>query len=172
MSNFSFRTARLSSLTISNVLPCTLVDQTVSSRLHCRLRRWSHSEPLGSSWRRDGTARGARSLFLDSSHWIFVVWLPAVLVAEKLVGTLNRKDFWKVVLKNSPVWMRSMVYGFFGYALINFLLFIAKAPASSSGANPPAAVWRGFSGHWMAFYSAALAILCSAARHQASFDRG
>jgi hypothetical protein len=100
------------------------------------------------------------------------VWLPAVLVAEKLVGTLNRKDFWKVVLKNSPVWMRSMVYGFFGYALINFLLFIAKAPASSSGANPPAAVWRGFSGHWMAFYSAALAILCSAARHQASFDRG
>jgi hypothetical protein len=29
--------------------------------------------------------------------------------------------------------------------------------------NPPASVWRGFSGHWMAFYSAALAVLCSAA---------
>jgi hypothetical protein len=32
-----------------------------------------------------------------------------------------------------------------------------------SGANPPPVVWRGFSGHWMAFYSAALAILYSAA---------
>jgi hypothetical protein len=99
------------------------------------------------------------------------VWLPAVFVAEELAGNLNRKDFWKVVLKNSPVWMRSVVYGFFGYALINFLLFIAKAPAGNSGANPPAALWKGFSGHWMAFYSAALAILYSAARHQASFDR-
>jgi hypothetical protein len=76
------------------------------------------------------------------------VWLPAVFVAETLAGNLHRKDFWKVVLKNSPGWMRSVVYGFFGYALINFLLFIAKAPAGSSGANAPAAVWRGFSRHW------------------------
>jgi hypothetical protein len=97
---------------------------------------------------------------------IFVVWFPAVLVAQRLVGNVNRKDFWKVVLKNAPDWMRYMFYGFFGYALVNFMLFMTKAPSGGSGANPPAVVWRGFSGHWMVFYSAALAILYSAARSE------
>jgi hypothetical protein len=95
---------------------------------------------------------------------IFVVWFPAVLVAQRLVGNVNRKDFWKVVLKNAPDWMRYMFYCFFGYAFVNFMLFMTKAPNGGSGANPPAVVWRGFSGHWMAFYSAALAILYSAIR--------
>jgi hypothetical protein len=93
---------------------------------------------------------------------IFVVWFPAIFVAQRLVGNVNRKDLWKVVLKNSPDWMRYMVYGFGGYAIVNFLLFMAKAPSGGRG-NPPAVVWRGFSGHWMAFYSAAFAMLYSAA---------
>jgi len=94
---------------------------------------------------------------------IFIVWLPAVLVAQRLVGNVSRKDLWKVVLKDSPDWMRYMVYGFSGYAVVNFLFFMTKVPSGRSG-SPPAVVWRGFSGHWMAFYSAALAILYSAAR--------
>lgn len=94
---------------------------------------------------------------------IFVVWLPAILVGRNRVGTLNSRDPWKVLLKGSPDWMRYMVYGFFGYAIINFALFWLKTPSGGSGANPPADVWRGFSGHWMAFYSAALAILYTAA---------
>jgi hypothetical protein len=101
---------------------------------------------------------------------IFVVWLPAVLVSQRLVGTMNRNDFWKIVLKNSPDWMRYMVYAFGGYAMVNFLLFMVNAPKGGNGANPPAVVWRGFSGHWMAFYSAALAILYSASRSQAPVD--
>ena len=102
---------------------------------------------------------------------IFVVWFPAVLVAQRLVGNVNRKDLWKVVLKDSPDWMRYMVYGFFGYAMFNFLLFMTKAPTGGGGANPPAVVWRGFSGHWMAFYSAALAILYAAARNVDTIPR-
>jgi len=94
---------------------------------------------------------------------IFVVWFPAIFVAQRLVGNVNRKDLWKVVLRGSPDWMRYMVYGFGGYAIVNFLLFMTKAPSGGSG-NPPAVVWRGFSGHWMAFYSAAFAMLNSAAR--------
>lgn len=96
---------------------------------------------------------------------IFAVWIPAVLVAQRLVGSTNRKDFWKVVLKGSPDWMRYMVYAFFVYAFVNFLFFMGKAPSGGSGLNPPASVWRGFSGHWMVFYSAALAILYSAANN-------
>jgi hypothetical protein len=60
---------------------------------------------------------------------------PAVLVAQLLVGNVNRKNLGKVVLKDSPDWMRYMVYGFFGYAMANFLLFMAKAPSGGS-ANP------------------------------------
>jgi hypothetical protein len=47
----------------------------------------------------------------------------------------------------------------FGYALINFALFALKAHAGATGTKPAPEVWRVFSGHWMAFYSASLAIL-------------
>ena len=102
---------------------------------------------------------------------IFIVWFPSVLISQKLVGNVNRKDFWKLVLKDSPDWMRYMVYGFLGYAIVNFLFFMVNAPRGDGGANPPAEVWRGFSGHWMAFYSAAMAILYSADQNQAVFDK-
>jgi hypothetical protein len=120
-----------------------------------------------SLWVHIGAVMGRRvapqSFFWMLHVGIFVVWFPTIFVAQRLVGSTSRRDFWKVVLKGSPDWMRYMVYGFFGYAIVNFLLFMMKAPSGSSG-NPPAVVWRGFSGHWMAFYSAALAILYSAAK--------
>ena len=57
-----------------------------------------------------------------------------------------------------------MTYGFFIYAIINFITFMIAAPAGQQAPNAPAppVVFRGFSGHWMAFYSAATAILYSA----------
>jgi hypothetical protein len=94
---------------------------------------------------------------------IFVVWLPAVIACNRLVRNFNRKDFWKAALRGCPDWMRWLTYGFLGYAIINFLLFVALAqPRVAGGANAPPQVFRGFSGHWMAFYSAAAAILYSA----------
>lgn len=59
-----------------------------------------------------------------------------------------------------------MTTGFFIYAIVNFTLFaIFSAPAGKQiSGDPPSAVWRGFSGHWMVFYSAGLAILTSAYR--------
>jgi hypothetical protein len=120
-----------------------------------------------SLWVHLGAVAGRRvapeAFFSKLNVGIFVVWFPAVFVAIKRVGNNARKDFWKLVLRGSPEWMRYMVYGFFAYAIVNFAIFFFQAPQGSSGANPPAAVWRGFSGHWMAFYSAALAILYSAA---------
>jgi hypothetical protein len=103
---------------------------------------------------------------------IFVVWFPAVMVAQRQVGNLNRKDFWKVILKGSPDWVRYLVYGFLGYAVVNFMYFFFQAPTGrDDGANPPAIVWRGFSGHWMVFYLSALAILYSAARQNVESRR-
>jgi hypothetical protein len=60
--------------------------------------------------------------------------------------------------------MRWLTIAFFWYAIVNFILFIAVAPprGARGAANAPPEVFRGFSGHWMAFYSAAAATLYSA----------
>lgn len=101
---------------------------------------------------------------------IFIVWLPTVLVASRIGADFERKDLWKAVLRGCPQWMQYMVCGFFGYALLNFAIFIIASPKGGSGPMPPAVV-RGFSGHWMAFYSAAAAVLYSAT-HVSDRDQG
>jgi hypothetical protein len=94
---------------------------------------------------------------------IFIVWFPAALVSLVLTRDVPRKDYWKAALRGCPGWMKYMVYGFFGYAIINFALFFfggflnVVAPLSSTSSS----FLRGFSGHWMAFYSMAFAILYS-----------
>ena len=62
--------------------------------------------------------------------------------------------------------MRYMTLGFFIYAIVNFAIFVLfLAPTGRQvGGEPPGAVWRGFSGHRMVFYSAGLAILTGAYR--------
>jgi hypothetical protein len=94
---------------------------------------------------------------------IFLVWIPAVLVSTRTTRYANRKDFWKVALAGCPVWMRRGLYALFGYAIFNFVVFIATTasqPKHQAGGAPPSGV-RGFSGHWMIFYGAAFAILYS-----------
>lgn len=89
---------------------------------------------------------------------IFLVWFPAVLVAQSLTRDTKRRDFWRAALRGCPQWMRCMTYGFFGYAFINFALFIVGLFGQH---DDELVSLRGFSGHWMAFYSAALALLYS-----------
>jgi len=128
-----------------------------------------------SLWIHLGAVRGQRlapEFFFWGLHLgIFLVWFPAILIAQKLIGNINRRDLWKVLLKDCPSWLRYMVYGFMGYAVVNFLLFVGAEKTVGAGSNPPANVWRGFSGHWMAFYSAAAAIFYSAI-HSSAFRRG
>jgi hypothetical protein len=110
---------------------------------------------------------GGNALFIALHVGIFPLWLPIVFVANALAG----KSFfspasladWRVILQGAPSWMRVMAYGFFVYALANFAVFfiftaILRRGASKYSGAPPAFLWHGFSGHWMAFYSAGLAI--------------
>ena len=94
---------------------------------------------------------------------IFVVWFPAIFVLQKRVGYTRGKDIWKKAFQGSPDGLRYMVYFFLAYAVVNFMLFLPQASTGKNalGDTPPM-VWRGFSGHWMAFYSAAFAIFISA----------
>jgi hypothetical protein len=59
-----------------------------------------------SLWVHLGAVMGRRvapeAFFFILHVGIFVVWIPAVLIAQRLVGNTNRKDLWKVVLKDSP----------------------------------------------------------------------
>jgi Protein of unknown function (DUF3592) len=103
------------------------------------------------------------SIFWGLHVGIFVVWGPAVFVAQKRVGSTARKDFWKAVLKGAPVWMRYVSYAFSFYAAFGSLLFIAIAQNKGAGARPPANEWRGFSAVWMGFYFTAFAIWYAAA---------
>jgi len=94
---------------------------------------------------------------------IFVVFFPAIFVAQKRVGSTNHRDFWKLVTKGSPDGLRYLLYFFFAYAFVNFFVFILQAPPGTAPkGQSPAVEWRGFSGHWMLFYCASFVILSSA----------
>ena len=95
---------------------------------------------------------------------VFVVWIPAIWVSQTLVKGFDQKDFWKATLRGGPKWMKWMTYAFGYYAMANFAYFFWQTSGNEfpSEGGTPNEIYRGFSGHWMAFYSAALAILYSA----------
>ena len=115
-----------------------------------------------------GIQLGGSSLFFALHIGIFPLWIPVVFISQKMMNRASRKDFWKIALSGCPPWMRYMTYGFFIYAFINFayfmLLVASHPPANQIGAAVPAEIVHGFSGHWMAFYSAGLAVLTTAYR--------
>jgi len=114
-------------------------------------------------------------LFFALHAGIFPLWIPVVFIAMKLTQgmrlTANPFDFtaMNIMFSGCPPWVRYMTYGVFAYAIINFVIFFALSVSGNiagvKGGAPPSAVWHGFSGHWMVFYSAGLATLLTA-RHR------
>ena len=122
-----------------------------------------------------GFQPAGNGLFFALHVGIFPLWIPVVFIAMKMAqgtridrwwGWGNNWSMWNAMLSGCPPWMRYMTNGFLIYAIVNFAIFILfLAPTGKQvGGNPPSVVWRGFSGHWMVFYSAGLAILTSAYR--------
>jgi hypothetical protein len=96
---------------------------------------------------------------------IFVVFFPAVFVAQRRVGHTNRKDFWKVALKGAPDWMRYLLYALFGYAaVISIPSWIRGLQHASDPQRPSGFIseWTVFSVIWMVFYWASFAIVYAA----------
>ena len=88
---------------------------------------------------------------------IFVVWIPAIFVMQRLSREFPRKDMWKATLRGCPREMRTALYVISGYAFLSFFAFIFL----EAGSGEQAKTLRGFSGHWLVFYYAAFAILYS-----------
>jgi hypothetical protein len=102
---------------------------------------------------------------------IFIVWIPAVLMSQRYTRDFKQRDWWKAALRGCPTWMKYMTYSFFGYAIVNFIIFMVIMQSMGKGTTGnDASQFRGFSGHWMAFYSAGLSILYSATKTE-SFDK-
>jgi len=93
---------------------------------------------------------------------IFAVWLPAVLVANRLTRENGGRFSLKLVLSGCPLWMVRALYILFAYAALNFaFLLIAMNSHPDPRDRPLTSVVRGYSGHCMMFYGAAFAILYS-----------
>lgn len=102
---------------------------------------------------------------VDAFVWLLhggaiLLGLPVVMCAQKLIIGTQEKDSWKAVLKNCPYWMRGMVVFFVVYGIGNFIVFMRSGAATHSG-DTPASIFKGFSGHWMIFYSIEVAIFYS-----------
>jgi hypothetical protein len=100
-----------------------------------------------------------------------LVTAAALIYGSEMSGDRGRgRDFWQVMLSGCPQWIKYMTYGLLIYAFANFALtFIFSSTAVAVMINghrswSPAIMARLFSGHWMLFYSAGLAILTSAYR--------
>ncbi len=120
---------------------------------------------------------------------IFVVWLPVLLELRKeqdlqngsFKNRMNPAIFLKAVFKGTPTLLVIIAVAGFFYAMINFLLFMQSqtgVPTLKEGQyvlsnhgqliktlteaeyhHYKANEVRGFSGHWIAFYGIATAVL-------------
>lgn len=93
---------------------------------------------------------------------IFVVWLPTVFVIQRMAKNVRQADLWKAALRGCPAWVRSGAYIVGGYAILNFVVFLAQTSRYPRNSVPAVIEYRGFSGHWMIFYYLSAATLYSA----------
>lgn len=106
------------------------------------------------------------SLIWGESVWFlhigaFVVWLPAVLVSQRVMRDASQRDFWTILLSGCPPWMHSAQKILIGYVVVNFLYFMVTSVSRPASATTDPSVIQGFSGHWLIFYGLAFCILYS-----------
>jgi hypothetical protein len=101
---------------------------------------------------------------------IVLVWIPTVLILTRTARNASGRDFWKIALSGCPGWMKRTLYIVFGYAVLNFILFMAtSANVRHPIGDAPLSVVRGFSAYWLAFYGPAFCVLHSALHAPDSF---
>jgi hypothetical protein len=111
-----------------------------------------------------GDDLSARYPFVMALHGgVFLVWIPVVFYLKKdedykkfqQAGFIRRSNpvtLLKVLFKNAPPFLKLIAIAGFIYAPINFMIPMAEPDTEMNTA-------RLFSGHWIAFYGIALAVL-------------
>jgi len=116
---------------------------------------------------------GGESLFFALHVGIFPLWMIVVLIMQRAMTGMTVGSGWgfqgnaklfRIFFAGCPVWIKVMTMGFFVYAFVNFVVFVFLAPSANVQGTASPIMWHGFSGHWMAFYSAGLAMLVTSYR--------
>jgi len=94
---------------------------------------------------------------------VFVVFLPTVLVMNRLTRDFKQRDIWRAALRGCPQWMRRTVWVIFGYAWVGFF---ALPFLYGGGMDSPANKARSMSATLLIFYLIPVAVLYSAAQVQ------
>jgi hypothetical protein len=92
---------------------------------------------------------------------IFVVWLPTIVVMNRLTRDFKQKDIWKAALRGCPQWMQRAQYIFFGYA---FIVAFVLPFVYGGGMDSPSNSARAMSAIALTFYSIATCVLYSATK--------
>jgi len=123
-----------------------------------------------SLWIHGNTVFGRKVVTEDDysnfSNAMLIIWIIALFIGHQRAGNELKRNYGMALLRGAEDWMRYMIYFFFGYDVINFAFHLAFSPYghfSRHVTDTDIAVWRAFSGNWMFMYSAAFAILYSAA---------
>jgi hypothetical protein len=97
----------------------------------------------------------------------FVVYVPAVLVANWLSRNFKQKEWLKAALRGCPKWMRMTVNVLGGYAVLSFIAVVVAGHGEPSAKGQAAM----FSAYGMAFDWTSFAVLFSA-MHVKDHDAG
>jgi uncharacterized membrane protein len=64
---------------------------------------------------------------------LFAVWIPTVILSNRLTQDFKQKDFWKAALRGCPAWMRAALWVVIGcvFALFFLLVLSKKSPGDS-----------------------------------------
>jgi hypothetical protein len=105
-------------------------------------------------------------------YFPFILQLGAFVSAVAAAFTLfllyasRGESFWREAFRACPKWLKWMTYVLAGYAVLNFIVFV-NLLGTIGGKRPDeitSIVFRGVSGEWMAFYSAAFLVFFAAKR--------
>ncbi len=125
------------------------------------------------------------SIFWLLHLFVFIAIIGGAYFVDQAVDGDKHKHH--LVIKSSPAWLKYLTGAFFVYGIFNFTVFLALSEGTPDydGARyslqdhgnfireiteqefhqAQALVARGFSGHWMLFYSLALLLLIGAYRY-------
>jgi hypothetical protein len=113
-------------------------------------------------------------------YFPFILQFGAVVAAVAAAFALfmlyasRGESFWREAVRTCPKWLKWMTVVLAGYAVLNFIVFV-NLLGTISGKRPDeitSIVFRGVSGEWMAFYSAAFLVFFSAKRRLNRIERG
>ena len=99
---------------------------------------------------------------------IFIVGLPTVLSASGIITKYSKKEFFKVISRVCPKWLRIVGYSCWFYIFLNIiicLLFGVEIVSRYKFGDPlTPAILRSFSAGYMGFYAVSLMILVTTLR--------